>query len=162
MLVVKNLPANVGDIRNVGLIPGLGESPGGGTGNPFWYSCLENPMDRFGGLRITVSLLLVISYKEHPYAYILFLPFPYFLRLSSNIFKHYKKVYSFYILIHSHIIKSVLNEWIIIQSCMIIIPIYFQANEVWVPNSMHLLQQWESVRHSVFASEWIYWIHTVP
>ena len=46
VLIVKNLPANVGDIRNVGLIPGLGESPGGGTGNPLWYSCLENPMDR--------------------------------------------------------------------------------------------------------------------
>ena len=118
--------------------------------------------EELGGVRITVSILLIISYKEHPHAYILFLPFPYFLRLSSNIFKHYKKVCSFYILIHSHIIKSVLNEWIIIQSCMISIPIYFQANEVWVPNSMHPLKQRESVRHSIFASEWIHWIHTVP
>ena len=42
----KNLPANAGDIRNVGLITGLGESPGGRTGNPLWYSCLENSMDR--------------------------------------------------------------------------------------------------------------------
>ena len=41
--VVKNLPANVGD---TGLIPGSGRSPGEGNGNPFWYSCLENPMDR--------------------------------------------------------------------------------------------------------------------
>ena len=44
--VVKNLPANAGDIRNIGLIPGLGKSPGGGHGNPLQYSCLENPVDR--------------------------------------------------------------------------------------------------------------------
>ena len=43
--VVKNPPANPGDIREVGLIPGLGRSPGGGLGNPFQYSFLENPMD---------------------------------------------------------------------------------------------------------------------
>ena len=43
MLVVKNLPGN---IRDTGLIPGSGRSPGGGHGNPFQYSCLENPMDR--------------------------------------------------------------------------------------------------------------------
>ena len=42
-LVVKNLPANAGDIREVGLIPGLGRSPGGGHGNPIQYSCPENP-----------------------------------------------------------------------------------------------------------------------
>ena len=45
-LVVKNLPAITGDIRDVGSIPGLGRSPGGGHGNPLLYSCLENPMDR--------------------------------------------------------------------------------------------------------------------
>ena len=45
-LMVKNPPANVGDIRDTGSIPGLGGSPGGGHGNPFQYSCLENPMDR--------------------------------------------------------------------------------------------------------------------
>ena len=42
-LVIKNLSANTGDIRNMGLIPVLGRSPGGGHGNPFQYSCLENP-----------------------------------------------------------------------------------------------------------------------
>ena len=45
-LVVKNLPANAGDIRDVGSIPGWGRSPGGRHGNPFQYSSLENPMDR--------------------------------------------------------------------------------------------------------------------
>ena len=45
-LVVKNLPANAGDIRDVGSIPGLGRSPGGGHSNPLRYSCLENPVDR--------------------------------------------------------------------------------------------------------------------
>ena len=44
--VVKNLPANVGDKRDLGLIPGSRRSPGGGYGNPLQYSCLENPMDR--------------------------------------------------------------------------------------------------------------------
>ena len=46
VLVVKNPPASAGDIRDVGLFPGLGRSPGEGHGNPFQYSCLENPMDR--------------------------------------------------------------------------------------------------------------------
>ena len=45
-LVIKNPPANAGDIRDSGLIPGLGRSPGGGQGIPLQYSCLENPMDR--------------------------------------------------------------------------------------------------------------------
>ena len=46
VLMVKNLPASAGDVRDVGLIPGSGRSPGGGHGNPLQYSCLENPMDR--------------------------------------------------------------------------------------------------------------------
>ena len=51
--MVKNLPANAGDIRDVGSIPELGRSPGGGHGNPLQYSCLENPMDR-GAWQATV------------------------------------------------------------------------------------------------------------
>ena len=46
VLVVKNPPTNAGDIKDVGLIPGLGRSSGGGRGNPLQYSFLENPMDR--------------------------------------------------------------------------------------------------------------------
>ena len=42
--MVKTLPANAGDIRGVGLIPGLGRCPGGGHGSLLPYSCLENPM----------------------------------------------------------------------------------------------------------------------
>ena len=45
-LVVKNLPANAGDIRDMGSIPGSGRSPGGGHGNPLQYSCRQNHMDR--------------------------------------------------------------------------------------------------------------------
>ena len=45
-LVVKNLPANAGDIKDVSSIPVSGRSPGEGSGNPLQYSCLENPMDR--------------------------------------------------------------------------------------------------------------------
>ena len=46
VLVIKNLAANAGDIRDVGSVPELGRSPGEGHGNPLQYSCLENPMDR--------------------------------------------------------------------------------------------------------------------
>ena len=44
--MVKNPLASEGDIRDMGLIPGLERSPGGEDGNPCQYSCLENPMDR--------------------------------------------------------------------------------------------------------------------
>ena len=44
--MVKNPPANAGDIRDMGSTPGSGRSPGGGNGNLVQYSCLENPMDR--------------------------------------------------------------------------------------------------------------------
>ena len=44
--VVKNLPANAGDIRDLGSILGSGRSSGEGNGNPLQYSCLKNPMDR--------------------------------------------------------------------------------------------------------------------
>ena len=50
---VKNKNASVGDIRDLGLIPGLGRSPGEGNGNPLQYSCLGNPMDR-GAWQATV------------------------------------------------------------------------------------------------------------
>jgi len=45
-LVVKNLLASAGDIKDTGSFPGSGWYPGGGNGNPLQYSCLENPMDR--------------------------------------------------------------------------------------------------------------------
>ena len=44
--MVKNLPTNSGDLRDVGSIPGWGRFPGGGHGNPLQYSCLENLVDR--------------------------------------------------------------------------------------------------------------------
>ena len=44
--MVKNLPANAGNVRDVGLSPGSGRFPGGGHGNILQYSCLENPMNR--------------------------------------------------------------------------------------------------------------------
>ena len=44
--MVKNLPVDAGDTREVGSIPGLGKSPGVGNGNSLQYSCLENSMDR--------------------------------------------------------------------------------------------------------------------
>ena len=46
VLVIKNPPANGRDKRDIDSVPGLGRSPGGGHGNPFQHSYLENPMDR--------------------------------------------------------------------------------------------------------------------
>ena len=46
VLVMKNLPANAGDIRDTSLLPGLGRSPGVRHGNPLQYSYTENPMRR--------------------------------------------------------------------------------------------------------------------
>jgi len=54
--VVKNLPANAGDVKDVSSIPGWGRFPKGGHGNPVQYSCLENPMDR-GAWWATVHLV---------------------------------------------------------------------------------------------------------
>ena len=51
--MVKNLPANLGDARDMGLIPRSGRFSGVGNGNPLQYSCLENSMDR-GAWRATV------------------------------------------------------------------------------------------------------------
>ena len=68
-LVVKNLPANAGDVRDTGLIPGLGRSPGGGHGNPLQYSCLENPMDRWAwrvtGHRVSQSRAQLKQLSTH-------------------------------------------------------------------------------------------------
>ena len=52
-LVLRNLPAGAGDLRDEGSIPGSGRSPGGRHGSLLQYSCLENPMDR-GAWRATV------------------------------------------------------------------------------------------------------------
>ena len=55
-LLVKNLPASAGDVRDVGSTPGWGRSPGEGNGNPPQCSCLENPMER-GAWRATVHVV---------------------------------------------------------------------------------------------------------
>ena len=56
--MVKNPPANEGDIRDKGLIPALGRSPGEANGNPLQYSCLGNPMDR-GAWQVMVRVARV-------------------------------------------------------------------------------------------------------
>ena len=53
VLLVKNPPANAGDARDLGSIPGSGRSPGERNGYPLQYSCRENPMDR-GAWQTTV------------------------------------------------------------------------------------------------------------
>ena len=69
-LVVKNLPANEGDMRDRSSIPESGRSSGGGHGNPLQYSCLENPMDR-GAWRATVHAVAKTMYAtEHAHIHI--------------------------------------------------------------------------------------------
>ena len=58
--MVKNLPANAGDIRDLGLIPGSVRSPRGGHGNLLQYSCLGNPTDR-GAWQATVHRVAQIQ-----------------------------------------------------------------------------------------------------
>ena len=53
VLLVKNMPADAGDIRDMGSVPGSGRSLGGGHGNPLQYSRLENPVDR-GAWRVPI------------------------------------------------------------------------------------------------------------
>ena len=62
-LLVKSPPANTGDVRDTGSIPGWGRSPEGGNGNPLQYSHLENPMDR-GAWRATVHGVLESDMTE--------------------------------------------------------------------------------------------------
>ena len=62
--MVKNLPFNAGDTRDVSLLPESGRSPGVGNGNPLQYSCLENPMDR-GAWRATVHRVTESDTTEH-------------------------------------------------------------------------------------------------
>ena len=61
--MIKNLPASAEDVRDLGSIPGLGRSPGGGHGNPLQYSCLGNPMDR-GAWQATVHRIAELDMTE--------------------------------------------------------------------------------------------------
>ena len=84
VLVVKNPPANAGDIRDMDSIPGLGRSPEGVHGNRLYYSCLENPMDReawqFIVHRIKKTQIWLKQFSRHPWAVahqaLLFMRFP--------------------------------------------------------------------------------------
>ena len=58
--MVKNSPANAGNLRDAGSIPGLGRSPGGGHGNPLQHSCLKDPMDK-GAWR---ALVLTVTHIQ--------------------------------------------------------------------------------------------------
>ena len=85
-LVVKNPPVNARDIRDAGLIPAWGRSPGGGHGNPLQYSCLENPMDR-GGWWATVHRVTesdTTEATEQAQAKSFYLPSPQFPHLQKD------------------------------------------------------------------------------
>jgi len=67
--LVKNPPANIGDTRDAGSIPGSGRSPGVGNGNPLHYYCLQNPMDR-GAWQTTVhGVTKELDMTEHTHTH---------------------------------------------------------------------------------------------
>ena len=67
--MVKNLPANAGDERDLGLIPGSGRTPGEGHGNPLQYSCLENSMDRRTWQATVHGVTEELGTTEHVYSH---------------------------------------------------------------------------------------------
>ena len=70
--MVKNPPANAGDVRDTDVIPGSGRSPGEGHGNSLQYSCLENPMDRGAwqaAVRRVAKSRTNLSNLEHTHAH---------------------------------------------------------------------------------------------
>ena len=70
--MVKNLPADARNAKDVGFIPGSGRFPGGGNDNPFQYSCVENAMDR-GAWQATVHGVAKESdTPEHTHIHILY------------------------------------------------------------------------------------------
>ena len=95
-LVVTNPPANAGDMRAAGSMPGLGKSPGGKHGNPLQDSCLENPMDRgtwWATVRgisqesdMTEQLTLSLYFHIHVHTYIIYLYFRSFKNSKNSIF----------------------------------------------------------------------------
>ena len=70
--MVKNLPANAGNVRDVGLIPGLGRSPGGRHSNPLQYSYEENPMDGGTGWATVHSITELVTTEVTTHACILY------------------------------------------------------------------------------------------
>ena len=96
--MVKNLPANAGD---VGSIPGLGRSPGGGNGNQLLYSCLENPMDSPWGYKesttteATEHILYsndntnshLLNIRTHTYSYIWHCVYVIHIHICVSIFQ---------------------------------------------------------------------------
>ena len=63
--MVKNLPANLGDLRDLGSISGWGRSPGGGHSNSVQYSCLENPLVRGAWQAIVHGVTKSLDTTEH-------------------------------------------------------------------------------------------------
>ena len=83
--VIKNLPANAGDTGDAGSIPGSGRCPGGGNGNPFQYSCLENPIDR-GTWRPTVHGITESPTRLSDWAHSMQASTPEAFRMTLNFF----------------------------------------------------------------------------
>ena len=71
--MVEDLPANAGDARDTGLIPGLGRSPRGGNDNPLPYSCLGNPTDRWAWRATVYRVMKESDMPEHTHIYLTYI-----------------------------------------------------------------------------------------
>ena len=89
-LVVKKPPANVGDERDMGSIPGSGRSPGGGHGDPLQYSCLENPVDRGAWWATVHGVAKSQTWLKHVCQHIIFKKYINIF-LHKNRFHYYTK-----------------------------------------------------------------------
>ena len=141
VLVLKNMPANAGNIRDMGSISGSGRSPGGGHGNPLQYSCLENPTDREAwwatGHGVTKSPTCL-------------------KRLNTHTAYHEKNI-SFKLSISVHCLERV---WLDVSSTVTAfssLPSRANVNRWWIPldglihpvNSLNMVHMWTKSTHDI-------------
>ena len=127
VLIVKNLPANAGDIRDACSIPGLGRSPGEGNGNPLQYSCLENPMDRGAwwatDCGVTKSQIQLKQLSMHTQCLIIWI-----IPLLICVFIHQTLHYFFFFFYHKCCYECFIE--VLVQMCASFLRVYTQEHSL--------------------------------
>ena len=138
--MVKNLPANAGDIRNAGVIPRSGRSFEGGHGNPFQYSCLENPIDRLATVHgVTKNQTPVSTVWQRKMLALLSCAL--FLFLKASYF--WESSICSFLCLHSHLLKSSFSQSLSTPNNFLEDDLFFQVylwnripfelTHVWLP-----------------------------
>ena len=141
VLVVKNPPANVGDRREVRLIPGLGRYTREGNGNPLQYSCQKNPMDR-GAWQATVHSvsksqmqLKWLSMPTQEEIYPLWLILIYWLSLQVTFHQNYlfKYLFGFYCNNYLYLIVIIIWNYDVIKTYILPLSLVFgtELQKLW-------------------------------